>query len=326
MKRQQIVIGTIAVALLAGLSGLAFQHAYQPAPTLLQGQIEARQYQISSKAGGRLAQLHVRRGDQVQAGDELYRLDSPELEARFQQAQAGVNAATAIKQEADSGARKQQIQAAFDDWQRAQAAQQLAQATYQRITVLFDEGVMAQQKRDEAYARWQAALHQASAAKALHEMAQEGARLETRQAAQGQADAAVAQLAEVKAVLADMQIRAPRSGEVSAVMLHQGELVPRGFPVLTLTDMNDAWALFQVREDKLQQFVDGATVQVYLPALQQRLPFTVAYKAVQGDFATWRATESGADFDLRTFEVELRPQGQIVGLRAGMTAIIEPTP
>ncbi|WP_035387080.1 HlyD family secretion protein [Ferrimonas senticii] len=324
MNVRNLIFGSLALALLAALSLLAIRHAYQPKPLILQGQIEARQYQISSKAGGRLEQLNVRRGDQVVAGDELFRLDSPELEARFQQAQAGVEASNALKQEADSGARKQQIQAAYDDWQRALAAEKLAQATYQRIKALFDEGVMAQQKRDEAYAQWQASLHQASAAKALHDMAQEGARSETKQAAQGKADAAKAQLAEVQAVLADIHIRAPRSGEISAVMLHQGELVPRGFPVLTLTDMQDAWALFQVREDHLDQFVDGSQVEIYLPALKQRYPFTVAYKAVQGDFATWRATESGGDFDLRTFEVELRPAVTIDGLRAGMTAIIEP--
>ncbi|QIZ78916.1 biotin/lipoyl-binding protein [Ferrimonas lipolytica] len=321
---RNLVMGGVALVILAGLSLFALKQAYQPRPVIIQGQIEARQYQISSKAAGRIDSLSVRRGDVVQAGEELFRLDSPELEARFQQAQAGVNAAAAMQQQADTGARKQQIQAAQDDWQRAQAAEKLAAATFERIKVLYQEGVMAQQKRDEAYAQWQASLHQSSAAKALFDMASEGARVEERQAAKGQTDAAIAQLDEVKAVLADMQILAPRHAEVSAVMLHQGELVPRGFPVLTLTDMDDAWALFQVREDKLNQFADGAVVEVYLPALQQRFPFTVAYKAVQGDFATWRATESGRDFDLRTFEVELRPNVAIDGLRAGMTAIIEP--
>ncbi|SHI05770.1 HlyD family secretion protein [Ferrimonas marina] len=323
MKNLKGVLALVAVVVLISTSFYAMQRAFQPQPQWLQGQIEARQYQISSKVAGRLEQLHVRRGDQVSAGELLYRIDSPELEARFNQAQAGVSAADAMREEADAGARKQQIQAAYDDWQRAQAAQDLAEATYERIQALFDEGVMSRQKRDEAYAQFQAAQHQSSAANALYEMAQEGARSETRQAAQGQADAAKAQLAEVKAVLEDMQIRAPRSGEISQVLLHQGELVPQGFPVMTLIDMEDAWALFQVREDRLAGLEEGKTLSLYLPALDQSHDFTVAYRAVQGEFATWRATESGKDYDLRTFEVELRPTAPIAGLRAGMTVLFE---
>ncbi|GAA4901739.1 HlyD family secretion protein [Ferrimonas pelagia] len=320
MKTRTLLL-LLGILILLGASMYAMKAAYEPEPVWLQGQIEARQYQISSKAAGRLVELKVRRGSQVEAGDELYRLDSPELEARFRQAQAGANAADAMRQEADSGARKQQIQAAFEDWQRAKAAAALAEATYQRVQVLFDEGVIPRQKRDEADTQWQAARHQASAAEALYRMTEEGARSETRQAAQGQADAAQAQLAEVQAVLNDMQIRAPRRGEINQVALHQGELVPQGFPVMSLIDMEDAWALFQVREDRLSQFVEGTQVELYLPALQASYPFEISYRAVQGEFATWRATESGQDYDLRTFEVELRPVTPIDGLRAGMTAL-----
>ncbi|GAA5194494.1 HlyD family secretion protein [Ferrimonas gelatinilytica] len=319
--KKTLTLASLAFLILGALAAWAMFRAYQPQPQWLQGQIEARQYQISSKAAGRLVALHVRRGDQVEAGQELYRLDSPELEARFRQAQAGASAADAMRQEADSGARQQQIDAAYQDWQRALAAENLTQTTYERIQALFDEGVLARQKRDEAYAQWQAAQHQASAAEALYQMAQEGARSETKQAAQGQADAAQAQLAEVQAVLSDIQIRAPRAGEISQVLLHQGELVPQGFPVMTLTDLSDAWALFQVREDRLSEFAEGSELMLTVPALGETHPFTVAYTAVQGDFATWRATESGQEFDLRTFEVELRPSEPIEGLRAGMTVL-----
>ncbi|MBY6019111.1 HlyD family secretion protein [Ferrimonas balearica] len=322
-KNQTLLVGG-AVALLAVLSGWAMYQAYQPKPYRLQGEIEARQYHVSSKVPGRVAELNVRRGDKVVAGDLLYTLSSPELEARLQQAKAGVKAAEAMEAEADAGARRQQIQAARDDWQRALAAANLYKATYQRVQALFDDGVVARQKRDEAYAQWQAAQYQASAAEALYQMAEEGARKETREAAQGQAEAARGQLAEVQAVLADSQMRAPRAGEIAQVLLQEGELAPQGFPVVTLVDMGDAWALFQVREDRLSEFPNGAKVTLRIPALDASFPFEVAYRAVQGEFATWRATESGADFDMRTFEVELRPLQPIAGLRAGMTVLLEP--
>jgi len=42
-----------------------------------------------------------------------------------------------------------------------------------------------------------------------------------------------------------------------------------------------------------------------------------------GDFATWRATDTGKGFDMRTFEIEARPTGVIEGLRVGMSALVE---
>jgi hypothetical protein len=42
-----------------------------------------------------------------------------------------------------------------------------------------------------------------------------------------------------------------------------------------------------------------------------------------GDFAVWRAAEAGKGFDMKSFEVELRPTQKIEGLRVGMTLLLE---
>ncbi|WP_417344945.1 HlyD family secretion protein [Ferrimonas sp.] len=323
MKRLNQLFGLLAVLLLAGLAGRAAWTLSQPDAKFIQGQIEARQYHVSSKVPGRLERILVHRGDQVARGDLLFAISSPELEAKQTQARAGLEAAEALKAQADNGARRQEVLAAREQWHKAQAAAELARVTFDRVEALFDEGVVARQKRDEAYTQWQAAQFTEKAAEAVYQMAEEGARQETRDAAAGKALAARGQLDEVQAVLADSQMRAPRAGEVSQVLLDEGELAPTGFPVVTLVDMSDAWALFNVREDSLARFPEGEQVQVRIPALGNSFPFTVRYRSVLGDYATWNATESGMAFDLRTFEVELVPVDTIPGLRAGMTALIE---
>ena len=58
-----------------------------------------------------------------------------------------------------------------------------------------------------------------------------------------------------------------------------------------------------------------------IPALQQQVEFTVSHVSVMGNFATWRSTESGHDFDMRTFEVELTPKQKIADLRVGMSVL-----
>jgi HlyD family secretion protein len=131
-------------------------------------------------------------------------------------------------------------------------------------------------------------------------------------------------VAEAEALKNDLRIESAFRGEVSNVFLHPGELAPQGFPVVTVIDISQAWAVFQVREDLLQRVPKGSEINVLIPSLgDQSFVFEVHHVSVMGDFATWRATSSTQGYDLRTFEVEARPSSPIEGLRAGMTVLLE---
>lgn len=225
----------------------------------------------------------------------------------MEQAIAGQKAAGALAQEAENGAREQQIQAAKDQWLTAKAAADLAEKTYLRVNNLYNDGVVSEQKRDEAQTQWQAAKYTESAALQMYELAKEGAREETKQAAFEKARMAAGAVAEVEAYAADTKIQSWFDGEVSQVLMHSGELAPQGFPVVTVVDTQDTWAVFNVREDLLKHFTQGVQFTAYLPALDKSIEFKVTHVAVMGDFATWRSTDATQGFDLRTFEVEARP-------------------
>lgn len=320
--RTNRILAVVALIVLVGILGYGLKLAYSPKPQILQGQIEAREYNISSKVPGRVERVLVRRGDLVVAGDLLYAIDSPELNAKLMQAEGGRDAAKAIQDKADNGARKQQVTASKEQWLKAQAAAKLANTTYNRVEALFNDGVLARQKRDEAFTRWQAAKYTEQAAYAMYQMADEGARAETKAAAAGNTRMAEGAVNEVSAILADSQMRSPKTAEVSEVLMQAGELAPSGFPVVSLVDMQDSWAIFQVREDQLNHFKQGQALKLAIPALGQEVEFNVSHIAVMGEFATWRATESGHDFDMRTFKVELRTPQAIEGLRVGMSVLI----
>jgi HlyD family secretion protein len=317
------ILAPVALVVLGAILAYGLHLAFVPKPVLLQGQIEAREYNISSKVPGRVEQVLVRRGDEVKEGDLLFAINSPELDAKLMQAQGGQDAAQAMVLEANNGARKQQVMAAKDQWQKAKAASDLGHTTFKRLEQLFTDGVLSRQQRDEAFTRWQAAKYTEQAAYAMYQMTNEGARDETKLAAAANQRRAQGAVAEVSAILADSQMLSPKNAEVSEVLLQAGELAPSGFPVVSLIDMHDAWAVFQVREDLLSEFTLGQKVRLTLPALKQSYPFEVTHISVMGDFATWRATESGHDFDMRTFEVELRPVEPISGLRVGMSTLIQ---
>ena len=316
------------IAAAAGILALIFigwglYQAFQPQRLPLQGQMDAQEVNVSSKVAGRVGQLNVRLGDTVAQGQVLFQLTSPEVDAKVAQATAASQAADAVAKKAQAGARPEEVRAARANWQRAQTGAAIAKTTYERVNNMYAEGVIARQKRDEAQAQWQAAEQQAQAARAQYDMANAGARPEDRSAADAQARQVGAVLTEAQVALAETKIAAPVAGQVSKIQIQPGELAPQGFPVMTLVNLADAWAVLQVREDEMAAFSMGSTHTANVPALKQQLTFKVSSVAVMPDFATWRAARPGGT-DLRTFEIRLRPAIRVEGLRPGMSVVFPP--
>ena len=300
-----------------------FWRASQPPAPYFQGQMEARETDIAGKVTARISQVHVTEGQTIAAGDLLIEMDSPEVQAKLQQAEAAKAAAQAVADKARNGARPQEVQMARLNWERAQAAAELARTSYQRVQSLFDQGLVAAQKRDEAQTNWRASAAQASAAKAQYEMAAQGARQEDQSAAAAQARQVDGVIAEVKAAEAETQLRSPVAGEVAHVLAKVGELSPQGVAVVTVVDLEDQWVVLNVREDHLQRFAVGSRFSASLPALDNRsAEFEVTYLGVLPDFATWRTTRGSQGFDARTFEVRARPVQPIEGARPGMSVLV----
>ena len=303
-----------------------FYQAYQPLPLRIQGQIEAQHYTISSKVPGRIGKIFVNKGDTVLRDQLIFSLISPEIEAKLQQAKAGEKAAGAVALQAETGARAQEIAASKTQWLKAKAAEELMEKTYIRLNNLYESGILAEQKRDEIFTQWQAAKYTEKSAYELYAMTREGAREEVKTAAKEQENMAAGAVAEVEAYMADTQVKSWNNGEVSQILLQEGELAPQGFPVVTIIDINDAWAIFHIREDYLKDFPKGKEVQATIPALSNEVyTFEISHISVMGDFATWRATDSTQGFDMRTFEVEARPTQPIPLLRVGMSILLTDT-
>ena len=317
------IVSAIILAIVVWVS-MTFYQAYQPKALILQGEIDAQSYNISSKLPGRISEVFVKKGDFVHKGDIIFTIASPEVEAKLAQAQAAEDAAGAQKDQAETGARKQEIQAAQDQWQKAKAAEALMKITYNRIERLYKQGVVSQQKRDEVYTKYKAAKYDSNAAKQMATMAKEGARVEVKKAASAQERVYKAKVDEVNAFIKETSQRSFHKGEVTQVLIHAGELSPTGFPVVSIVDIENSWARFAVREDYLKTFKKGKIFEAKIPALgEESYSFKVTHIAVMGDFATWRATESGKGFDMKSFEVELRPLKPIKDLRVGMSVLLE---
>jgi len=320
--KHKILITVVVTGILAILAfGLA--SVMKPAPLSFQGQVEAREVDVAAKISGRVNKVMVREGDVVSAGDVLFELDSPELTAKMAQANATRDAATAMSDKASAGAREEEVRMAQFAWERAQSAADLAQKTFERYDSLYSEGLISEQQHDEAATNAKAAMDAARATRAQYDMALNGARTEDKAAADAGVGQAEGLIAEVSAYAAETVLTAPINGEVTQLLIDPGELAPSGFPVLTLVDLTDTWVVLNVREDHLVNFQKNTELKATVPALGDReISLTVFYLAPQANFATWRATRYSSGYDIKTFEVRLRPSQMIDGLRPGMSVLL----
>lgn len=296
----------------------------RPKPLEIQGEVDATQVKVASKLVGRLDSLAVHKGDVVKKGQLLFILKSPEIEAKLEQAHAALKGAEAQNLKARTGAQIEDIQAAYNTYLKAQAAYELAEKTFTRVNNLYKEGVLPAQKRDEAETNLKVSLETANAAKAVWEKAKNGTRVEDKAAAQSLVARAQGAIDEVQSYMNETRIYSPADGEVANIIVEVGEIVPAGYPVVTLVKLDDSWVTFNLREDLLAFIEKGSVIEAKFPALGgKELPLQVTYINVLGSFATWNATKTSGDFDMKTFEVHAKPVEKVEGLRPGMSALVD---
>lgn len=313
-----IIMTVIAIVVITGLC------IPEPAE-VIQGQAETSDYRVSGKVPARILEIRVAEGDAVSKGDTLVVLEAPEIDAKLAQAEAAFEAARAMEQKARTGARREQIQSAYEIWQKAVAGREVAEKTYVRVNRLYEKGVMAEQKRDEALANYKAMMASESAAKSQYDMAVNGTRNEDIDAASAQVSRARGAVSELSSYVSETVLTASADGIVTEIFPEVGELVGTGAPIMNVAKTDDMWFTFNVREDFLPGLTTGTDVRIYVPAFDKTVDGRVTRVKEVGSFATWKATKALDRYDLKTFEVRVRPADhtELLGIRGGMSAVMK---
>ena len=317
-----VLLSAAAVACLLVL-GVGFWMGTHPSEEPLYGVMQAKTVDVAAKVTARVETLPVHEGDTVSAGQLLMTLDIPEVEAKLKEVEALKSAATARQSLVDEGARPQEIRAAKAQMQRAQAGQELAQKTFNRVHALYREGLISKQKHDEALAQKKSADELLAAAKEQYDIALTGARTQEKQAATALTAQATGGVEQVESLVKEKNVTSPIASEISRIYVEIGEVAAAGLPLATLVDLSDQWAVFNIREDDLPKITKGAVLSAEIPALNAKnVQFKVYFINPRGDYATWRATRQSSGYDLRTFEVRARPVQHVSDLRPGMSVIV----
>lgn len=290
---------------------------------MIQGEAEATLFRVASKVPGRVAKILVREGDTVEAGDTVAILEAPDVTAKLAQVKAIEQAAEALNEKVEQGARPQQKMAAYEMWQKAVAGVNIYKKTYERIKRLYDQGVVALQKLDEAEAEYKAAQATARAAKAEYELAMAGAEIEDKAMASAKVRQAQGAVEEVDSYVNETYLIAVQNGEISDIFPSIGELVGAGAPIINIAYLDEMWISFNIREDYLKNYNIGERTIAYIPALDTKCEVEIYYMKDLGTYAVWRATKASGEYDIKTFEVRARPLAKIEGLRPGMSVLID---
>ncbi|MEX6113497.1 HlyD family secretion protein [Providencia stuartii] len=318
MKKRTIALILLMLILIAAA---ALFHSHNQF-LLLQGEVDAPEVMVTSKAKGRVIERHVERGDDVKKGQLLLTLESPELTAQYAALKAARDQAKAQLAQSLHGTREETIRHLQASLAQANSQYQNASREYQRLSNLSAKGYVSANELDNARKAKEVAFQQVQGAKAQLEEAKNGDRIELRQKYEAALNEAEQKLAELQVQLDDLQVKAPVDGEIGPIPAEVGEIFNAGSPLLTMVRIPQSYFIYNLREDILVEVKKGDRVQLDVPALgDKKIEAEVRYIAPKGDYATKRATRATGDFDLKTFEVRLYPVEPVDGLRPGMSVL-----
>jgi multidrug resistance efflux pump len=307
------------------------------------GTVDANEVMVSAKIPGRIQTLTVDEGQEVKAGQLIAVIESDDLSAARQAAEAtaasqkwklGETVETERQTRGETGSAtvnaEAQVRAAKASLAQAEANYEHQKADTSRTVALAQQGIMSQQAKDDAatsleasraavetarenVAAAEASLRQARAHELLATVA-----ARTVDSTRGEAENARALAEQAKVQLGYAQVFAPVSGRVNVRAARQGEVVAAGAAIVTIMDLTQTWVYAPLPETQADSVQLGDSLRVVMPsgtALQGK----VINKSAQADFATQRDVSSRKR-DIKTVQIKLLIDNPGERYVPGMTA------
>ncbi len=261
--KQTLYIISVITLLLGGCK--------HPQEIIFEGKVKRETISIAPKYAGRVEFINIHEGDKVQAGDTLALLNIPEVEAKKQQAEGAVHAATWQYKMAVHGAtpeQKDQVSAMFN---AAKEQYEFAEKSLARVRNMYNDSLVAPQAYDEALTKYQMAQSQYEAALAKRQEVMGGLRDEQVQMALGQQQQAEGALKEAKVVFSERFIIAPKEMTIETIALREGELALPGYNIFVGYDPQSTWFRFTINEEHISKFEQGKIYDITLPFEKNRV-------------------------------------------------------
>lgn len=307
------IVPTIALAIVAA-GFFAWKHAQRPsvmeAFASSNGRIEATEVNVSAKQAGRLKEVLVREGDDVQAGQRVARMDTAALEASLHQAEAQIRQARNSAAIAAAGVSQRKHEKAAAEALSTQRESQLTltEKEMQRTQQLIDKGFVSPQKLDIDKNNQQSAAAAASAAQSQvmeAESAVAAAKAGVMQA-QSSVDAAEAAAEKLREDIRDASLISPINGRVLYRLAEPGEVLGAGGNVLTLLDITDVYMTIFLPTSQAGRVNIGADVRIVLDVRPDiSIPAKVTFVSPEAQF-TPKSVETRTEREKLMFRIKVK--------------------
>jgi HlyD family secretion protein len=309
------------------------------------GTVDANEVLVSARISGRIQTLTVDEGQEVKAGQLIAVIESDDLQAARNAAEATVSSQKSKLNETVETERQTrgettsqtanaeaQVQASKASLAQAQANLEHQKADTSRTVALAQQGIMSAQARDEAATSLQAyeaavetARHNLTAAEAslrqarAHEMAAAVA-ARTVDSTRGMVHNASALADQAKVQVGYSQVFAPISGRVNVRAARQGEVVAAGATIVSIVDLTQTWVYAPLPETQADAVQLGDSLRIVM-ASGATVQGKIINKAAQADFATQRDV-SARKRDIKTVQLKMLIDNPGERFVPGMTAEI----
>ena len=260
--RRLFILALLAASAAGGF--LVWQRLHPPTDErvlTLYGNVDIREVQLAINGNERIAELLAEEGDRVGKGQLLARLDLERFELAVARAQAQVETQTQVVARLVAGSRPEEIRKAKADLETAQASEEDAKQTYDRIIKLIPKSA-SQQQADDAKGGYDAAVGRTKAAQATLDLAIAGSRKEDIAEAKATLKRYEAELAQAQHDLKDASLHAPADGVIENRLLEVGDMASPQKPVFTMALVDPIWIRAYVPEPQLGKLRYGMPAKV----------------------------------------------------------------
>jgi multidrug resistance efflux pump len=278
---------------------------YRPA---ISGTLEADDARLAARSGGRVVRVLAEEGDRLEAGQALVVLEAPDLVARRDQA-------VALLAELEAGPRTQEIATARAEWQAAAAELRFARDEARRSAELFAKDVVPVEHRDAAASRAEALERRVEAAHERLELLRAGTRPE-------RIDQARAQVAELNALVAELEVHAVTAGTLEVLHVKPGDVLAPNAPVATVLLDRPPWIRVYLPAGLAGRLQAGGSAVVRPDAAPDIAVTGVVEQISRKAEFTPRNVQTPEERIDQVFGIKVRLPAGETGLRAGMTATV----
>jgi HlyD family secretion protein len=285
-------------------------------PPLAVGYVEGDYVLLAPIEVAQVQSISVRRGDRVEAGEVIAKMETDDAKIAVAQAEAALAQAQAQLADLKIGRRPEEIAVLEAMVRSANAEAEEKRRVFARATDLLDRGIATQAEFDEAQTAVEVAAARINQAEANLAVARLPARPEEIKAAENQVKQAAIEIEQAKWRLSKRSLTAPSAGRIDDIIRNPGDVAGPSAPVISMLPDGAVKLSVFVPEASFSSVAVGKLLNVRCDGCPDGIEARISYVSPDPEF-TPPVIYSLETRQKLVYLVEARPVGDATPLQPG---------